>query len=91
MFETALGSVDKASEKPSSSPLEEAAGEGRGTGCVVECLPDGGYVVETHGAKYAVGGAEMYCGGRMTATVDGRRVAVRATVPSSVKSSWEHS
>lgn len=40
----------------------------------VECLSDGGFVVELQGARYTVGGADLDAGGGMTAIVDGRRV-----------------
>ncbi len=44
----------------------------------IECLADGGYVVEVGGARFAVSGAELDPAGRMTASVDGRRVWRRA-------------
>jgi len=53
-----------------------AAGEAAEAGleATIECLADGGYVVELSGARFAVSGAELDPGGRMTASVDGRRV-----------------
>lgn len=44
-----------------------------GTEVAVECLADGGYVVELQGARFVVSGAGLDGGGAMTAIVDGRR------------------
>ncbi|CAB1104394.1 unnamed protein product [Ectocarpus sp. CCAP 1310/34] len=59
------------------SSRETAAGangaDDAGLEVTVECLADGGYVVETHGARFAVSGAQLDAGGAMTAIVDGRR------------------
>ncbi|CAM9302222.1 unnamed protein product, partial [Ectocarpus sp. 13 AM-2016] len=44
-----------------------------GSEVTVECLADGGYVVEMQGARFAVSGAQLDTGGAMTAIVDGRR------------------
>lgn len=79
IFGTAASPVESASDE--SSSLEETVGEeeeeSAQTKVVVECLSDGGYVVELNGAKYTVGDAELDYGGELTATVDGRRVATR--------------
>ncbi|CAN0098787.1 unnamed protein product, partial [Ectocarpus fasciculatus] len=45
-----------------------------GSEVTVECLADGGYVVDVQGARFAVSGAQLDAGGAMTAIVDGRRV-----------------
>lgn len=78
VFGTAASPVESASDESLSS-LEETIGEGgaesAGTKVVVECLSDGGYVVELNGVKYTVGDAELDYGGELTATVDQRRVA----------------
>lgn len=80
VFGTAASPVESVSDESSSSLEESISEEGvenAGTKVVVECLSDGGYVVELNGAKYTVGDAELDYGGELTATVDQRRVATR--------------
>lgn len=55
--------------------MASGAGEAGGgsIAVVVECLPDGGFVVESRGARFSVSGADLEDEGLMTATVDGRQ------------------
>lgn len=54
-----------------AADVGEAAEAGREVS--VECLADGGFVVELQGTRFAVSGAELDAAGGMTASVDGRR------------------
>lgn len=63
---------------PAASGGAEGETVEAGLEAAIECLADGGYVVELSGTRFAVSGAELDPGGRMTASVDGRRVWRRA-------------
>lgn len=58
----------------SSEAANAGSADSGGVAVTVECLSDGGFIVELYGVRYTVDGADLDAGGGMTATVDGRRV-----------------